>query len=244
MASCLFVSVLTSLYCACRIADPVKFHSKIERPKDAEERIRGLLRNHKKEVVPAHNMADLVNTDPEAMRILEIEDKIFAQVRKKAMEDYGVEVVRVGIKSLGLAKNATAVVIEAMKEERQRYVQEYESAGDAKADAIKESAKAYRDQILAFAKRKAQKIRSEGDLAAAMYYSKFNENPGLSMFLRSLESLKLQLSGRVIMIVDKSQNPAVGFFREGPSIVDVPVPGGESAAPGKAIGAADSDAGN
>lgn len=232
-------NVLVRLYCAWRIGDPVKFHSKIEFPDKAQKSIDALLRNYKKEVIPTYDMADLINTDPTAMLIPEMEEKIFVRVRKKALEDYGVEVVRVGIRNLGLPEIVSAAVIDAMKEERQGAAKEHDSQGDAKASAIKESAKAYGDQILAFARRKAQDIRSEGARAAAVYYSKFNENPGLSMFLRSLESLEIQLKGRVVFLMDEGQNPAIGFFRSGPSIMNVTVPAGGVVAPGEVAESSD-----
>ena len=120
-----------TVYCAWRIEDPVTFHQKIEYVDAAQERLRTLLRNDKKGVINRRNMEELINTDPDAMRIPDIEGEIFQLVAKKAMEDYGIEVARVGVKSLGLPENVSAAVIDAMKEERQRYVRRYESEGDA-----------------------------------------------------------------------------------------------------------------
>jgi membrane protease subunit HflC len=211
-------NLLVTMYCAWRIADPALFNQTITTVASAQDRLRDLVRSAKKDVVGRHNMEDLINTDPAKMQIPQIEEQILQAVRQQAMDNYGVEVVRVGIKSLGLPKEVTAVVIEAMKEERQRDVRKFEAAGEAQATAIRERAKAASGQILAFANRKAAEIRSEGDRAAATYYKEFARNERFSMFLRSLESLKTELESKAVILLDGSELPAVEFFRTGPSM--------------------------
>lgn len=218
-------NLLVTVFCAWRIADPVRFHSTIKTVEVAQERIRNLLRDHKKRAVARHNMEDFINTDPAKMLLERIEQEILEPVRSQAEVDYGVQVVMVGIKSLGIPEDITAAVIDAMKEERQRDVQRFESAGEAQATAIRERAKAASDQITEFARRKAAEIRSEGDRAAAEYYKEFARNERFSMFLRSLESLKKELSSRSVVVLDGSLVPAVKYFREGPSLPQIPPSG-------------------
>ena len=78
--------------------------------------------------------------------------------------------------------------------------------------------RAAQKQILAFAERKAGEIRAQGDRAAAKYYEQFEQDPQLAAFLRSLESLKKELQGRSIFLMDGSVIPAVRYFRERPSL--------------------------
>ncbi|MDY6913258.1 MAG: SPFH domain-containing protein [Planctomycetota bacterium] len=223
-------NILLTLYCAWRIDDVRRFQSSIETVKASQEALRALLQSAKSDVVGLHNMEDFVNTDPGKMIIPEIERKILESVHERAMTDYGAEVVRVGIKSLALPETVSATVIDAMKEERQLDIRMFESAGEAQATAIRERAEAARDQIIAFAERKAAEIRAEGDRAAAKYYKEFAKNEQLSMFLRSLESLKKELASKATIILDGSEIPAVKFFHEGPSVKNL---SGKSAAADK-----------
>ncbi len=211
-------NLLVTMYCAWRIADPALFNRTITTVSAAQDRLRDLMRSAKKDVVGRHNMEDLINTDPSKMQIPQIEEEVLQAVREQAMGNYGVDIVRVGIKSLALPKEVTAVVIEAMKEERQRDVRKFEAAGEAQATAIRERAKAASGQILAFANRKAAEIRSEGDRAAATYYKEFARNEPFGMFLRALESLKTELEAKTVILLDGSELPAVEFFRTGPSL--------------------------
>jgi len=124
----------------------------------------------------------------------------------------------VGIKTLGLPESVSDKVIQAMKDERRKEASRYETAGKAEAMAITERAKEASEQILAFANRKASEIRAQGDQAAAEEYKKFGEDWQLAAFLRSLESLKTELQGRTIFLLDGSAVPGVKYFREGPSL--------------------------
>ncbi len=211
-------NVVLTMSCTWRIADPSTFNTTIETQAAAEESLRSYLQSTTKDIIGNHPMAEFVNTDPAKMQIEQIEQEILTAVRNEAEATYGIKVIGIGIKSLQLPKNVSEVVIEAQKEERKRDVKKYEASGKAQATAIRERAKAAKEQILAFAERKAADIRSEGDQAAAEYYREFEKNEAFSMFLRSLESLKKELASKTVILLDGSDLPAVQFFRTGPSL--------------------------
>ena len=235
-------NITLTTFCAWRIKAPLTFQTAVKdisggsEAKAGQELIRTKLRSAKGSVIGQHNMADLVNTDPSRMQITQIEKELKDALAAEVLRDYGVEVTMVGIKTLGLPESVSEKVIASMKAERQREAQNYESAGQAQAMAIRERAKESAEQILAFANRKAGEIRAEGDAAAAVQYAKFEANWQLAAFLRSLESLKKELQGRSIFLLDATAIPAVGYFRHGPSLPKAgtmdtpPVPAGKAPA--------------
>jgi membrane protease subunit HflC len=234
-------NILLTAYTAWRIADPKLFHTGAGTVEEGQRRLRDLVLSAKKYVIGVHNMADLVNTDPEAMRIPQIEQEILAKVQQQAMDDYGIEVVSVGLKSLGLPEQVSTAVITAMQEERRRDVARYQSAGEAQAQAIEARARTASSQIIEFANRRASDIRTEGDRQAARYYTEFARNEQFSMFLRSLESLRKELASKSVIVLDASQHPAIGFFRNGPSLEPFqrpPAPVGQADKPTPAAPAA------
>jgi len=236
--------VTLTTFCSWRIKDPVTFDKAVGRippggeGKAGQERIRIKLRSAKSSVIGQRKMEDLVNTDPARMRIARIEKDILDAIAAETLRDYGVEVTMVGIKSFGLPEKVSEKVIATMKEERQEEVKRYESAGQAQALAIRERAKESAEQILAFANRKGGEIRAQGDRAAAEWYAKFEKNWQLAAFLRSLESLKKELQGRSIFLLDGSSIPAVKYFRQGPSL-----PTGPAASPDAPTAKAPADEG-
>lgn len=211
-------NILVSIYCQWRIDNPEKFHQAVESVEEAQKRIRKQLQSWCGNVIGRQELQHLINTDPTKMRQSQIEQEILAELKDQVDQEYGVRVAGVGIKLFGFSKTVSSAVIDAQKKEREKYVETYKAEGEARALAIRERAKSARDKIVAFANRKAAEIRSEGDRAAAEIYKEFAKNPELSAFLRSLESLKTELSSNSLIILDGSELPAVKWFKEGPSL--------------------------
>ncbi len=210
--------ILLTMYCAWRIEDPRQFYNSVRAIDAAERSIRSLLRSRMRDVVGQHPFADFVNTDPESMKLEEIaQERILPRLREQARDLYGVHIVDVGVKSLNIPEGATAQVINAMREERSAAADTFRARGEARATAIRERARSSRDQILAFAQRKSEEIRTEGDRAAAEYYEQFAENPQLSAFLRYLRSLREELDERTVILLDGSTLPSVSFFNSPPT---------------------------
>jgi len=226
-------NVLLTVYCNWRIDDARKFHKTLDTIQLANERIRGRLGIRKNDVISKCMLEDLVNTDPQRMRIPQIENEILEPLRAELAADYGVEVRSVGLKLIGLPKDVSESVIEAQKKDQEKKVQKYKAAGEAEATAIRARADRASKQILAFTAAKALKIRAEGDSAAAKYYKGFARNERLAMFLRSLESLKAELASKTVILLDGSQVPAIRFFGEGPSLdgLEPPVAGAKAPTP-------------
>ena len=209
-------NILVTMYCAWRIKDPLKFQTAIKSIKAARRQIRDRLLSKQGDVIPDHPMRDFVNTDPGQMKLVQIEAEILALLKKEMEDEYGVEIVIVGLKSLGLVEGASEAVIDAMKKERRNEVVRYQSLGRAQSEAIKARAERARAQIIAFAERKADEIRTAGYREAASYYGRFEGNPELGMFLRYLDTLREGLRENATIWLDGTKIPAVKFFREGP----------------------------
>jgi len=220
-------NILVSTFCAWRIADPVKLNSTLRTITTAEERLRSLLQSAKNDVVGRHDMEDFVNTDPKKMLLERIEGEIAELVSPQAERLYGIQIRMVGIKRLGLPEDVAGAVIDAMKEERQKVAQQYRSDSEAQATAIRERANSASKQIVEFASRKAAEIRSEGDRAAAEIYKQFRKNERLAMFLRILESTKIGLQNRSVILLDASMMPGGKFFLKGPSLPELSAPAGD-----------------
>ena len=225
--------ILLTLYCAWKIKDAQKFDVNFDTVGRGEEAIRRLLETFTGSVAGGYAMDDLVNTDPGKMKLNDLERKVEDQLKARAAQDYGVEIVMVGTKSLGVTEGVAAAVIDAQKAERKRDMDAYKSEGETIAQVIREQAKAESRQIIAFADRKAELIRAEGVLSVAKMYDKFKDAPQLSIFLRSLDSLKKELQNRTVMLLDIKDLPALKMFVNGPA-GDLAPTSQPAAAPGAA----------
>jgi len=214
--------IQVTMYCAWRIGKPEKFLKEIKTIEAARGRIRKRLQAKQGDVIPKHAMRELVNTDPKEMKLAEIESEVLTKLRE-VQDELGVEIVTVGVKALGLAQDTSKAVIDAMKEERQKEITKLESMGQATADTIISRAENASKQIVAFAGRKADEIRTAGHRHAARYYSQYKDQPRFGMFLRYLDTLESGLGQNSTIWLDGTKIPGVKFLWKGPSLPDGPV---------------------
>ncbi len=209
-------NVMLSTFAAWKIADADKFNRTLVSVTSGEKMIRDILQSEKGNQVAMRTMSDLVNTDPKLMQLGEIESAIRARAGDKLKNDYGIELVMLGTKALGLTENVSKAVVEAQKTEAELKIKNYEAQANASANAIRERAESAKRQIVDFADRKAAMIRAEGTLASNKYYQLFKDAPKLSIFLRTLDTMRKTLTSRTVMLIDEnSQFPGADLFKNG-----------------------------
>lgn len=212
------LNVIVTTYCTWRITDAVKFHTAIEKVSLFEARLAKQLPSWKATVIRKYKLQALVNTDPNEMRLGEIEQRILAALGREAKRDFGVEIRSVGIRSNALPEKASQVVIGVQISAREGKADEYLAEGEAMAATIEARVAAAEEKILRFAERKAADIETKGHAAAADIYTLFKKEPELASFLTIVESLKRQLKGNTVFVLDsESSAPGIGWFRWPPA---------------------------
>jgi membrane protease subunit HflC len=216
------IVIRVTMYCAWRISDPVVFNRELGDVDRAMLSLRPLLQNAESDVIGGYNLGDLINTNPDLMRLAEIEDDVAEALRADVEEQFGISIVMVGIKSLGLPESSTERVIEMMRGERQLLIESLRETGESRAQTIRAQANDATQRILAFAERQADEIRAEGYSQLEDLYEQFAEAPELAEYLRNLESLERELANRTVFLLDGSAIPAVRFFLDGPRLNERP----------------------
>jgi len=136
-----------------------------------------------------------------------------------AKEKYGIEIILLGIKQLGLPESITTKVFDRMRAERQREIMRFMGEGESEAIRIHSKADAEREYILAQARADATEIIGEAEAEAAQYYSMFEQNPELAIFLFNLKALETSLTNRTTLILDQ-QTPPFNLFRNSKTETD------------------------
>ncbi|MCS5617474.1 MAG: hypothetical protein NZ658_05690, partial [Pirellulales bacterium] len=114
---------------------------------------------------------------------------------------FGLKVENVGLYRVLLPESTTAKVFETMIATRERLAESAVQEGQAQASAIRSEAASGRDRILAFAERRAQAIRSEGDREASREYAEFAQDEEFAIFLRRLEALEQMLQHNTTFVL-------------------------------------------
>ncbi len=216
-------TVILTAYATWRIDDPQKFLKSVGREDTAASKIRDLLENQVQLVLRTHKFEQLVNIDEEKLKLQEIEKLVLhgakalgqseaenmrGGIQAAARDRYGVEIVSVGIKRLGLPETVTKDVFARMKEERQKAIRQYEAEGEAEAQRIRAGAEETKNKIIARAEGYAKTLLGQADAEAAKYYKIFEQHRELSDFLKNIEATEAIFeSGSSTVILDVQEVP-------------------------------------
>lgn len=195
------------IYAIYRIADLPKFHRSAANVAFAEERLGSIMRTAKVGVIGKYRFDEMINTDPKKMRIEAIEADMLKEIAPSAMSQYGLEVVAVGLKSVGVPEKSSKEIAQRMIKERNVAATNYRESGKAEASKIRTEADTRKRQTLTDADAEAKRIRAEGDAEAATHYAVFSQNPELAAFLRKLDSLKRILGPKTTLVLDTDSAP-------------------------------------
>jgi membrane protease subunit HflC len=199
-------NILAGIYVDYRIGNPEVFFKQLKDIPNAEEVLNNLMRSEKNSAFGLYNFNQIVNTDPKKLKLDEIQNQIKSNLITQT-EKFGIDIVGVGINSLGVPKTITEKVFDRMVAERKQFADRSIAEGKSKAREIRISADRDRTIALAEAEARAQRIRAEGDAKAAESYKTFSQDPALAEFLRKLEALRTILKGRTTVVFDTNVPP-------------------------------------
>ena len=171
----------------------------------AENRLSALLRDVLNIVVNKRTVNQITSSEREkAMR--EISTTLQDRVK-----DVGIGIVDVRMKRVDFTPEISESVYRRMEAERKRVASEERSKGNAQAERIRASADRESEVVLAQAYREAQKIKGDGDAAAAQVYAQaFQKDPEFAKFYRSIEAYRSTFKDKSnVMVVD----PSTDFFK-------------------------------
>lgn len=199
-------NILAGIYVDYRIGNPEIFFKQLKDIPNAEEVLNNLMRSEKNSAFGLYNFNQIVNTDPAKLKLTEIQNQIKNSLIAHTGK-FGIEIVGVGINSLGVPKTITEKVFDRMVAERKQFADRSIAEGKSKAREIRIQADRDRTIAIAEAEANAQRIRAEGDAKAAESYKTFSQDPELAEFLRKLDALRVILQGRTTVVFDTNVPP-------------------------------------
>ena len=199
--------ILVKVFATWKISDALQFFKSFDgNLADANSKLKDIVRSAQQTVIGEYTFEQIVNTNPDLLKLAEIESKI----REKASESTdksGIEIKMVGIKRLGLTAPVTTAVFGRMKAERQARIEEVKADGEKKAKMLMAEADLKANEILAKAEAQAKVLRGEAEAASAKYYKEFEKNPELANFLFNLNALEGSLKENATLILDPNTPP-------------------------------------
>jgi len=237
--------LIVSAYVNWRITDPRVFYGSFRRQgRESSEDVVDYARDtiaawvaEATNVFAEYRLDQLVTLDEAAFKLASIESGsdskedpqsqtlgMLERIREKAHADkgYGLEIIDLGIRKLGVPDAVTRAVFDRMREERQAEVVRLQTAGESQASAIKAEAKKQAVFLTSDAKARAKSIKAQGDAEAAEYYAKFLAQPQLANFLRKLETIRKTLTSRSTFVITPDF-PGYELLEKGPALMESPL---------------------
>jgi membrane protease subunit HflC len=131
----------------------------------------------------------------------------------KKIRKYGIQVVDVRIKQIELEKSVLGSVYERMQEERKKVAYGHRAEGEKSSRIIRAEADKKRIEILADARKEAEKIRGQGDAKATAIYAKaYNQDKEFFAFYRSLQGYRNSFTSKDDVIVLEPDSEFFKYF--------------------------------
>lgn len=193
-----------------RIGDPRRYWVSFQgSERAASDRVSALLRDVLNITVNKRTVNQITSAEREKA-MGEISTLLQARVK-----DVGIDIVDVRMKRVDFTPEISESVYRRMEAERKRVASEERSKGAAQAERIRANADRQSEVILAQAYRDAQKIKGEGDAAAARIYAEaFGNDPEFARFYRSLEAYKQSFADKSDVMVVDSNTDFFGFMKD------------------------------
>lgn len=221
--------VIIEAFVTWRVTDPLVFYQRFsgagaderEHYREAENTLESLLRSAMSEV-GRYRMSDLFSPTGDS-KLGDLESDVLARLTGGSggdsfrLSEYGIEALAVGINQVVLPEETTQQVFQRMKASRERLAAEASSQGKSLADTIRFEAEAAAQRIRAFAQRRAEQIRVQGDTEAARWQAQLAEEPRLAVFEAQLQFLRNLYAKRTTIVLPTTQ-PGMGVLD--PSALD------------------------
>jgi modulator of FtsH protease HflC len=202
--------ILMSVYVGYRISEPDVFFMKFRDGSipEAENLLRGVIRNTKGEVAGRHVFADFISADPQQRKFGQIEQEILSEVQKRVNDlHYGVEIKFLQIQKVGLPESVTQNVITRMSAERQVHIDLITSDGELRSTEIRSTADGQAQNLLADAEARSVIIRGEGEAQMMKSLEVLQQNPNLAAFNLQIAAMEEFLKKKTTLILDMSTSP-------------------------------------
>ena len=189
-------------YVCWRIQNPERFVQTVGDIAAAEMRMHDIVWSGLSAELGTYELDALVNTNPELLKGDELMSTLSERAGRRALEQYGIEVVDVRIKRLNLPEQNKQSVFARMRAERERIARQYRAEGEEQALKIRAQADRQREEILSSAYRDAEKVKGDGDAQAARIYgAAYSRDPQFYKLVRTLEAYKKILDDKTTAVL-------------------------------------------
>lgn len=202
-------NLVVEAFAIWRVADPQKFLEAAGSAEAAGAQLGDLVTSRVAAAIGKVELADVLSVDPGTGDLLPA--AVRADVATTANERFGVEVLDVRLRHVGLPLQNEQSIYERMRAERLRIANAYRSEGEEQATTIRAKADREAAEILAKAEREAAFVTAKAaEEASRRYAEAYRADPALYELLGALESYEATVGEKSVLVLPSDG----GFFGE------------------------------
>ena len=200
-----------------RVQEPQHFLETVNDLSGAESRLHDIVWSELAAQVGRTPLDALVTVEPNAHRLEDLVSCVAKQCAQRAAQDYGIEIVDIQVKRIGLPSQVRDSVFERMRKERARMAEKYRSEGQAEALKIRAQADKERTVTLAKAEADAERIRGRAEAEATRTYAAAHQkDPAFFELSRTLETYKKILDDKTTVLLS-GDSELLKYLMRGPA---------------------------
>ena len=204
------------VYVLWSVEDPQHFIETVNDPVGAESRIHDVVWSKLAAAVSRNSLDRLVTTEAKSHGLEQLVHEVESDCAADIHAKYGIKIVDVRIKRIGLPDQIRESVFERMRKERARIAQRYRSEGNEEAMKIRAAADKEKVVILASANRDAEIIRGKAEAEATRTYSEAHgKDPQFFELTRTLEAYKKILDEKTTVLLS-GDSELLKYLSRGP----------------------------
>ena len=190
------------VYVCWRVEDPQRFLETVNDSLGAEARLHDIVWSQLAAVVGSYPIESLVSNDPDKHQLDKIQHDVAAACAEQAAKSYGITVVDVRLKRIGVPAQVRESVFQRMRAERGRIARQYRAEGEKEAQKIRAAADKEKTIKLAQADADAQRIRGKAEAEATRTYADAHgKDPEFYELMRTLEAYKRFLDDQTTILL-------------------------------------------
>jgi membrane protease subunit HflC len=201
-------NVIVRAFAVWHILDPLVFYQSIGSVSGAEQKLDGLLTNGAIGTLGRYDLAAMVSTVPENLRVEDIERDLLAAAAPLAAKTYGIAIDQIRFERLSLPEENVNSVFDQMRAERKQFAAKFRADGEKEASRIRSEADLEAAKIRADGAEQEARIRGESAAEVAHTYANAHRaDPTLYRFTRSLESIDKLVGSTTSLVLRTDSAP-------------------------------------
>ena len=194
--------IILTCYVCWRVNDPALFFQSVAAVESAQQKLGDMINSQLGIVLGDYRLNQIINTDQEQGKLVEIESRILQNANENVKSKYGFEILQLGIRRLNYPSIVAKAVFNRMQSEREKEAKRYRAEGTEKAAGIEAETDREVTEILAKAYQESETIKGEGDREAiGIYAEAYGQDPELFNFLKSIELYETLLQGKSTLVI-------------------------------------------